>query len=172
MAVWTGTLSFGLVSIPVRLYPATSPKDVRFHLIDPETGKRVRYKRVVEAEPTEAAPISSRAEPTEERPADRRTEAPAEEPAEPPPPPREVEVAYDELVRGYEVDKGRFVTFRPDELEQARPERSRTIDIEDFVDLASIDPVYFEKSYYLVPQATGEKPYALLLRAMKRAGLV
>src|SRR2546427_11230236 len=120
MAVWTGTLSFGLVSIPVKLSPATAPKDVRFHLIDPETGKRVRYKRVVEDESTDATPISSPAEPTQERPADRRTEVPAEEPSEPAPPRREVEVAYDELVRGYEVDKGRFVTFRPDELEQAR----------------------------------------------------
>jgi DNA end-binding protein Ku len=180
MAVWTGTLSFGLVSIPVRLYPATSPKDVRFHLVDPETGKRVRYKRVVEMDAVGSEPSLSLSEATdpatvdrpEEAPVDRPDEAPVERPTEAAPSRQEVEVDYDRLVRGYEVDKGRFVTFRPDELEQARPERSRSIDIEDFVDLASIDPVYFEKSYYLAPQMTGEKPYVLLLRAMKRAGLV
>jgi DNA end-binding protein Ku len=180
MAVWTGTLSFGLVSIPVRLYPATSPKDVRFHLVDPETGKRVRYKRVVEMDAVGSEPSPSLSEATdpatvdrpEEAPVDRPDEAPGERPAEAAPSRQEVEVDYDRLVRGYEVDKGRFVTFRPDELEQARPERSRSIDIEDFVDLAGIDPVYFEKSYYLAPQMTGEKPYVLLLRAMKRAGLV
>jgi DNA end-binding protein Ku len=180
MAVWTGTLSFGLVSIPVKLYPATAPKDVRFHLVDPETGKRVRYKRVVETDSGGSEPLSSPAEATDESPVDlsdeapiaRPDEAPADRPTEPASSRREVEVDYDQLVRGYEVDKGRFVTFRPDELEQARPERSRSVDIEDFVDLRSIDPVYFEKSYYLAPQATGEKPYVLLLRAMKRAGLV
>jgi DNA end-binding protein Ku len=177
MAVWTGTISFGLVSIPVRLYPATSPKDVRFHLIDPETGRRVRYKRVVETDAVdEVGPIVPRPEP--QPAAERTVEAPdveltASEPvAEPAPPRREVEVDYNDLVRGYEVDPGRFVTFRPEELEQARPSRSRTIDIEEFVDLEGIDPVYFEKSYYLAPQQSGEKPYILLLRAMKRAGLV
>jgi DNA end-binding protein Ku len=176
MAVWTGTLSFGLVSIPVRLYPATSPKDVRFHLIDPATGRRVRYKRVVE---TDAAGEDEPIVPPESPATARRTaevpnvERPAGEPvAESAPSRREVEVDYNDLVRGYEVDPGRFVTFRPEELEQARPSRSRTIDIEEFVDLEGIDPVYFEKSYYLAPHQSGEKPYILLLRAMKRAGLV
>jgi DNA end-binding protein Ku len=162
MSVWTGTLSFGLVNIPVRMYPATQPKDVRFHLVDPESGRRVRFKRVVdvdeESEPTEPRQSGSASE-TVEQPS-----SPEARPAH-----REVEVAFDDLVRGYEVDKGQFVTLRPDEIERARPSRSRSIDIEHFVELESIDPVYFEKSYYLAPQADSEKTYVLLLRAMQRA---
>jgi DNA end-binding protein Ku len=88
------------------------------------------------------------------------------------PPATAREVAYDDLVRGYEVEPGRFVTLEPDEIEAVRPPRSRTIDIEEFVDLDRIDPVFFEKSYYLAPQANAERPYVLLLRAMARTDLV
>jgi DNA end-binding protein Ku len=160
MSVWTGTLGFGLVSIPVRMYPATQPKDVRFHLIDPESGRRVRYKRVVDVDedPRRTEQTSSSPEPVDERPS-----------PEPMPVRREVEVDFEDLVRGYEVEKGRFVTVRPEEIERVRPARSRSIDIEDFVELERIDPVYFEKSYYLAPQEGSEKPYVLLLRAMQRA---
>jgi DNA end-binding protein Ku len=174
-AVWTGTLSFGLVAIPVRLFPATQPKDVRFHLVDPETGRRIRYKRVVDEGPPDWEPTPARVPDAGELargPSGRSVE---EEPFSPEPErsaaptPREVEVSYRDLDRGYEVEDGRFVTLRAEEIERVRPSRSRSIDIEDFVELDDIDPVYFEKSYYLVPQNGGEKPYELLLRAMQRA---
>jgi DNA end-binding protein Ku len=158
-AVWTGSISFGLVTIGVRLFPATSPKDVRFHLVD-ERGRRVRYRRFVADdvdvdEPFEAPrPIDA---------ADERRPMPAVA--------DEREIDYEDLRRGYETDEGVVVLDR-DEIEAVRPTRSRTIDIEDFVDLSDVDPVYFEKSYFIAPQRDAEKPYAVLLRAMEDAGRV
>ena len=169
-SVWTGTLSFGLVSIPVSLFPATESKDVRFHLFDRE-GRRVRYRRVVQ----EAHPL---AEPTEgDEVEDEPTEHPMAEPIEEPSPSTddrssEREVAYEDLVRGYEVDPETFVFLQPDEIERARPTPSRTIDLEQFVELEDIDPVYFEKAYYVVPASGAEKPYALLLEALRATGRV
>jgi DNA end-binding protein Ku len=173
-AVWTGSLRFGLVTIPVRLYPATEPKDVRFHLMDAH-GRRVRYRRFVSAEEPP--------EPTWETPAAPETEPPASEDAGGQESRRssstgpdlgsdEEEIAFEDLMRGYETDDGRVVMLSHDEVESVRPERSRNIEIEDFVALSDIDPVYFEKSYHIAPQTGGEKPYALLLRAMGRAGRV
>src|SRR5437867_6564107 len=168
-AVWTGTLSFGLVNIGVRLVPATAPKDVRFHMVD-ERGRRVHYRRFVDDEPSPVAHPADDAPPMSgDRPQDQQTGSPAERVA--PGPSQEREVDYDELMRGYETDEGLVVLGR-DEIESVRPQRSRVIDIEDFVDLADVDPVYFEKSYVLVPQRDAEKPYALLLEAMERAGRV
>jgi DNA end-binding protein Ku len=173
-AVWTGSLSFGLVTIPVRLYPATEPKDVRFHLMDAH-GRRVRYRRFVsEEEPSGATWEMPEAPETEPPPSESAREQESGQPA-----PRdhdvgsaEQEIAFDELMRGYETEDGRVVMLSRDEVESVRPERSRTIEIEDFVALADIDPVYFEKSYHVAPQTGAEKPYALLLRAMERAGRV
>jgi DNA end-binding protein Ku len=174
-AVWTGTLSFGLVAVPVRLFPATESKDVRFHLYD-RSGRRVRYERVVEglepAEPPEQAPVAEapvEAEEAEASPAaPERTvfETPSAEPttrvSEP--------LAWDDVVRGRENEFGEVVMLSREELEQARPQRSRTIDIEDFVELSDIDPVSFEKTYYAVPQSLeAAKPYVLLHRAMREA---
>ena len=171
-AVWTGSLSFGLVAVPVRLVPATEPKDVRFHLFD-RAGRRVRYERVVEApdEPGEAeapgereAPAVAQDDGREREPdhAVRGTSAPTSEP-----------VAWDEIVRGRENELGEVVMLSRDEIEQVRPQRSRSIDIEDFVDLADIDPVSFEKTYYAVPQSLeSAKPYVLLHRAMREAGRI
>jgi DNA end-binding protein Ku len=181
-AVWTGTLAFGLVTIPVRLFPATEPKDVRFHLMD-ERGRRVRYRRFVEAEgtredeagrPGEAEAESAGGVPVE---VTDELDEPGEVPSTPSSteetePPAEVEVDYRELMRGVETDDGRVVLMSPDEIEAARPERSRTIEIEDFVDLDDIDPVYFEKSYVVAPRLGAEKQYALLLRAIERSGRV
>jgi len=169
-AVWTGSLSFGLVNIPVRLYPATEPKDVRFHLTDSQ-GRRVRYRRFVPAEePAErewsATETEASAAPEEAR--EQQTEPAKTQNVSP----RDVEVAFEGLMRGYETDDGRLVLMSRDEVEAARPERSRVIEIEDFVALSDIDPVYFEKSYHLAPRPGGEKPYELLLRAMERAGRV
>jgi DNA end-binding protein Ku len=86
--------------------------------------------------------------------------------------PRAAEVAYEDLMRGYETEDGRVVLLTQEEVESARPERSRSIEIEDFVALSDIDPVFFEKSYHLAPQRGGERPYLLLLRAMERAGRI
>jgi DNA end-binding protein Ku len=154
-SVWSGTLSFGLVAIPVRLIPATEPKDIRFHLVDAESGRRVRYRRVLEDERVVTHP-------TEDDP-DEAEGASAE-----------VDVPFHSLARGYEVEPGAMVTLTSEELRVARPTPSHTIEIEDFVELEQIDPVYFEKSYVVAPQAggTAERPYALLLRALEEAGRV
>jgi DNA end-binding protein Ku len=174
-AVWTGSISFGLVNIPVRLYPATQPKDVRFHLYDRRTGKRVRYERVTRAEesptfaPDAAGPELSYEPETELGPSDRpgapviRDSMPAA---------RAVD-AYD-VVRGVELDDGELVTVTEDEFVSLAPERSRTIELEEFVDLAEIDPVFYEKSYHVAPvrRMGGAKPYVLLLMALQSAGTV
>jgi DNA end-binding protein Ku len=171
IAVWTGTLSFGLVTIPVKLYPATQPKDVRFHLMDRE-GRRVRYRRVVEDTPParEWKPPAERSgEPAGTRGTQTTTRVTG---SERPAPPAEGEVEFDDLVRGYETDEG-TVTITTEEIGAVRPRRSRTIDVEDFVELTDIDPVSFEKTYYVVPaDRDAEPPYLLLLRAMQQAGRI
>jgi DNA end-binding protein Ku len=166
-AVWTGSLNFGLVTMPVRLYPATEPKDIRFHLTD-ASGRRVHYRRFTEParewelpEPEVPAPTASQ-EVEAERPHPGPQVARAEA----------AEVAFEDLMRGYETEDGRMVLLSREEVESARPERSRTIEIEDFVALSDIDPVYFERSYHVAPQQGTERPYALLLRAMERAGRI
>ncbi len=158
-SVWRGTLSFGLVAIPVSLYPATEAKDVRFHLFDRE-GRRVRYRRVVESGPSfrEAEENDVVSEPAETDEEDER--------------PAEVEVAYEDLVRGYEVEPEAYVFLEPAEIERVRPSPSRVIDLEEFVRLEDIDPVYFEKAYHVVPARGAEKPYELLLRTLKESGRV
>jgi DNA end-binding protein Ku len=180
--IWTGTVSFGLVSIPVRLVNATSPKDVRFHQFDRESGRRVRYRRVAEGTSewdvpealvaqreerpaTEGAEPAVRPEPEEGADSDRPEDRSAS---------TEPVVAFEDVIKGYEVDRDRFVMVSPEELDALRPEQSRTIEIEHFVDLRDIDPIYFEKSYYLAPQrgVGAEKPYGLLLAAMEQAGKV
>ncbi|HEV8228920.1 MAG TPA: Ku protein [Candidatus Limnocylindria bacterium] len=173
-AVWTGTISFGLVSIPVKLYPATEPKDVRFHFYDRRTGKRVRYERVTRDE----EPAIFEPEPSEREDAEEPAESWPSRRAGPAPLDETVigarNVGSEDLVRGLEMPTGDLVTVTDDELVSIAPERSRTIEIEEFVDLAEIDPVFFEKSYHVAP-ARGrgaEKPYVLLLRAMQGAGMV
>ena len=165
-AVWTGSLAFGLVNIPVRLYPATEPKDVRFHLMDAR-GRRVRYRRFVETERPEEDWIPSDVPQADAgpRPSDTPSSGTPRQPD-----PVDEEIAYEDLMRGVERDDGSVVLLGDDEIRSVQPERSRTIDIEDFVDLNDIDPVYFEKSYIVAPQHGAEKPYALLLCAMERSG--
>jgi DNA end-binding protein Ku len=172
-AVWTGTLSFGLVNLSVALYPATEPKDVRFHLFDRETGQRVRYRRVIGTESVPEPQAEDQLPATLEDTAD-RTEADPAASIRSDVAPRETEVAYEDLVRGVEVEPGRAAFLEPEEIERARPQRSRTIGIEDFVDLDDIDPVYFEKTYFVAPRpdAGGDKPYVLLHRALERSGKV
>src|SRR5215813_9078230 len=133
-AIWTGSISFGLVQVPVRLVGATKNKDVSFNQLEAGTGSRIRYKKVSEQSGDE--------------------------------------VSQDKIIRGYEVSKGRYVTIEPGELEALRPKATHTIDIEEFVDLDDIDPLYFEQPYYLVPDARGAKPYKLLVEAMQEMNKV
>jgi DNA end-binding protein Ku len=188
-AVWTGHLSFGLVSIPVKLHTATDPRDVRFHQYDARTGTRVRYRRVAPGPAPDPVPYAPPDTPAAESP----RPSPAAPEDEPPPPPsseqlpepdshnapapegdEEIEVPWEGIVKGFEIEPGRVVTVTPEELGSVAPERSRVLEVEQFVALEDIDPVHFEKSYYVVPQ-TGmgaERPYWLLYRAMERAAKV
>jgi DNA end-binding protein Ku len=127
-AIWTGSISFGLVQVPVRLVGATKSKDVSFNQLEEGTGARIRYKKVSDQTGEEVPP--------------------------------------DKIKRGYEISKGRYVMIEPDELDVLKPKGSHAIEIEEFVDLDEIDPVYFEQPYYLQPDAKGMKPYKLLVDAM------
>jgi DNA end-binding protein Ku len=179
-AVWVGSLSFGLVNIPVKLYTATSPKRVRFHQYEAGTGRRIRYRRVAEGpgpeevpprpEDEEAGVTPLRSPPTVGDELPRRPE-PSDAPEDTE---GEAEIEWEDVVKGYEVEPGRVVTVDAEELESVAPERSRMLEVEQFVDLRGIDPVHFEKSYYIVPQrgAVTERPYWLLYRAMEEAGKV
>ncbi|MET0132318.1 MAG: Ku protein [Kibdelosporangium sp.] len=136
-AIWSGTISFGLVSIPVELYSATSDHTVHFNQFQRGTADRVRYKRV------------------NERTGD--------------------EVEFGDIVKGKEVGDGEFVLVEPDELADIAPGRSRSIEIGSFVDLDEIDPIFFQKTYWLAPaKQEYAKPYGLLAKAMaatNRAGI-
>ena len=176
-AVWSGTISFGLVSVPVRLYPATRRKDVRFHEIDRSSGQRVRHQKVVEmAAPTPTLPrdggreISARREDDVQLP-----QGLAQMGREVLQPPRGSEairpvpqpVAASDVVKGFEVGRDRYVTVDREELEELAPERTRAIDVEQFVDASAVDPIYFDVSYYAVPDRGYERAYGLLVDAMR-----
>ncbi len=169
-ALWTGTISFGLVSIPVRLYPATRRKDVRFHEIDRLSGQRIHHQKVVEVDaPTPTLPREWGREmlapiPTLPQRGRDLFQAPtgrASIPGAPQP------VAAADVVKGFEVAKDRYVTVDREELEELAPERTRTIDVEQFVDASAVDPIYFDVSYYAVPDRGYERAYGLLLDAMR-----
>ena len=133
-AMWKGAISFGLVTIPVAVYPATEEKTLRFNQLHGEDGGRIRYKRVCEKDGEE--------------------------------------VTFEHIVKGYEVEKDRYVVLTDEDLNAIPVESSRAIDIHRFVDLDEIDPVMFKKSYYLVPEETGAKAYSLLREAMADDGRV
>ncbi|HEV8672082.1 MAG TPA: Ku protein [Candidatus Limnocylindria bacterium] len=170
-AVWTGSISFGLVTIPVKLYPATEPKDVRFHLYDRRTGRRVRYERVTREEEAPVFEPEAMSDVAHDAPAESWPSGPApraslggsSSPAQP--------VDPEDVVRGLDLSADEIVTVSDAELVSIAPERSRTIEIEEFVDLGEIDPVFYEKSYHVAPlRGSGaEKPYVLLHRAMQAA---
>jgi DNA end-binding protein Ku len=131
--VWSGTVSFGLIAIPIKLFHAVRHKAVSFNQLDERTMSRIRYRKV------------------------------SDETGE--------EVPEEHIVKGYEVSKGRYVLVDPDDLEPFIPSATKTIDLEEFVELTEIDPIYFENAYYVTPDGN-PKPYVLLARAMEEAGKV
>ena len=133
-AIWTGTISFGLVTVPVKMVAAVQSKTVRFNQLDGENLARINQKRVNSV--------------TGE------------------------EVPFERLVKGYEISPDRYVVIEPAELEAIEPKKTKTIEIEDFVDLEDIDPIYYDHPYYLVPGTGGAKPYRLLLDAMRESNKV
>jgi DNA end-binding protein Ku len=130
-AIWSGSISFGLLNVPVKLYSAVSKQTIRFKELHEKDGSRIRHKRVSEKTGKE--------------------------------------VAYDDIVKGYEFAPDQYVTLTRDELAELDPKRTRAIEIQDFVDLDEIDPIYFEQPYYLGPDKGAEKAYALLVEAMTQA---
>src|SRR5947207_1566893 len=167
-AVWTGSLSLGLVVVPVRLYPAIRKKAVRFHELD-RSGRRVRHMRVAEPEgPAESYGRGVQAEWIPRFEAPPRLEAP-------PSPERAVEprgvpeVAYEEIRKGYEVAPGEYVSMSREEVAELAPERSRVIDVQQFVDVAAVDPIYFESRYYVMPDREWSAPFRVLRQALAAA---
>ncbi len=133
-SIWTGAISFGLVTVPVKLYSAVNRKTVRFHQLNGKTGVRIAQKRVD--------------------------------------PSTDEEVAYEDIVKGFELTPDRYVVIEPGELEALEPKKTKTIEIEDFVELSDIDPIFYDHPYYLAPGPGGAKPYRLLLEAMRETGRV
>ena len=128
-AIWKGSISFGLVNIPIALYPATRREEFKFRLLRKSDLSPVSYKRVAEKDGKE--------------------------------------VPWDQIVKGYEYEKGKFVVLNEKDFQRVDLEATQTVDIKDFVDLDEIDPMYFYKPYYLEPQKGGDKAYALLRDALK-----
>jgi DNA end-binding protein Ku len=155
-AVWTGTISFGLVSVAVRLYPAVKRRDVRFREIDRRTGRRVHRQRIVDAPAPAPTPVEDALMGTPDAP-----------PALPAPAARhDVEVPREAVVRGYEVDAGRYVTVEDEELAALAPTPTHRLDVEQFVKLSDIDPLYYDVTYHAAPDRDQDRPFALLRDAM------
>ena len=128
-AIWKGSISFGLVNIPIALYPATKREELKFRLLRNTDLSPVSYKRVAEKDGKE--------------------------------------VPWDQIVKGYEYEKGRYVLLQDEDFQRVDIEATQTVDIQDFVELDEIDPIFFYKPYYLEPQKGGDKAYALLRDALK-----
>jgi DNA end-binding protein Ku len=168
-AIWTGSLSLGLVVVPVRLYPAIHKKTVRFHELD-RGGRRVRHVRVSEPDfeygPRSRGPELPEPEGPEPDPAPRR------EPPDRPAPIHEApspEVAFEEIRKGYEVAPEQYVSMTREEVAALAPERSRVIDVQQFVDVSAVDPIYFESRYYVVADREWSSPFRVLRQAMAGA---
>jgi DNA end-binding protein Ku len=134
--IWSGAISFGLVSVPVRMFTATSSQELRFHFLHKENGglNPIGYDKV-DKETGESVPA-------------------------------------EEIVRGFEIEKGEFVEVTDEDIDRLDIELTHSIDICDFVDLDDIDPIYFRKAYYVLPQDGAEKPYRLLVEALERTAKV
>jgi len=133
-AIWKGSISFGLVNIPIALYPATRREELKFRLLRQSDLSPVNYKRVAEKDGKE--------------------------------------VSWDQIVKGYEYEKGKYVVLKDEDFERVDLEATQTVDIQDFVDQEEIDPIFFYKPYYLEPQKGGDKAYALLRDALKDSNKV
>src|SRR5918911_4275857 len=133
-SIWSGTISFGLVSVAVRMFPATESKELRFRFLDKKDMTPIAYEKV------------------------RRDDRKA--------------VDSDDIIRGFEFEKGRFVEIGDEDIDRLDVELTHSVDICDFVSLDEIDPIYFRQAYYLVPQEGAEKPYRLLVRALNETGKV
>jgi len=133
-AIWKGSISFGLVNIPIALYPATRREELRFRLLRKSDLSPVNYKRVAEKDGKE--------------------------------------VSWDQIVKGYEYEKGKYVVLKDEDFERVDLEATQTVDIQDFVDQEQIDPMFFYKPYYLEPQKGGDKAYVLLRDALKESNKV
>jgi DNA end-binding protein Ku len=176
---WKGAISFGLVNISVRLYPATRHLDVRFRELDRSSGQRLRHQRIRTTwpgtlpEPADGpVPEEVPAEPAARPPGPGRTPGlPADNPLPYAYPPARAEaVGRDEVVKGFEVEPDRYVMVTEAEIASLAPERSRTIDIEQFVSVADVDPIYFDTSYYAVPDVESARSFAVLLEGMRDTG--
>jgi DNA end-binding protein Ku len=132
-AIWTGSIGFGLVNVPVRMYSAVEEHDLHFHYVHAPDGSRIAYQKVCRAE---------------DRP-----------------------VPEEEIVKAFEFEKGEYVYMTDEDFEAAEAEGGKTIDIRAFVPYEEIDPIYFERTYYLGPGQDGEKVYTLLRKAMERSDL-
>jgi DNA end-binding protein Ku len=132
-SIWKGSISFGLVNIPVKLYSAVESSSVSFDLVDPTNMARIRYKRVNENTGKE--------------------------------------VEYGQIAKAF-MYNGEYVLLNDEDFEEAAPEKTKMIDVNQFVDEKEIDTIYFEKSYYVEPEKQGEKAYALLRDALKKSGKV
>jgi DNA end-binding protein Ku len=174
--VWKGHLTFGLVSIPVKLYRAARPEKVSFRQLHQATGTRVRQQLVAEAPPEpeyEPEPEPIRATTPFIAPARAGRPEPLQMPPSalaPAPEPREV--TRNEIVKGYEYARDRYVTLTKDELAAITPQTAREMQILEFVQLSEVDPIYFETSYYAAPDKGGERAYSLLFEALRNAGFV
>jgi DNA end-binding protein Ku len=133
-ALWKGAITFGLITIPVRLYSAVSEKNLKFHMLHGEDGGRIKYKR-------ECSKCGK-------------------------------EVNWDDIVKGYEYSKDHYVTFTEEELDSVEVESIHAIDVVSFVPLTDIDPIYFNKTYYVAPEPSGLKAYKLLADALQAEGQV
>ena len=133
-AIWKGSISFGLVNIPIALYPATRREDLKFRLLRAGDLSPVNYKRVAEKDGHE--------------------------------------VPWEKIVKGYEYEKGKFVVLSEKDFQRVDLEATQTVEIQDFVDLAEIDPMYFYKPYYLEPQKGGDKAYVLLRETLAKTNKV
>jgi len=165
-ALWTGSLSLGMVVVPVRVYPAIRKKSVRFHELD-RSGRRVRHVRV--SEPVMEFETGSRS--AQVRAPEPRIES-ARWHAEPAPAAADApdhEVSFDQIRKGFEVEPGRYVSMTREEVTALAPERSRVIDVEQFVDVSAVDPIYFESRYYVVPDREWSSPFQVLRQAMAAA---
>jgi len=173
--LWKGHLSFGLVSIPIKLVRAARAEKIHMHNLHRATGSRVKQVFVPEApepEPQvtepEPAPKRSTVVPFARENARQPEAAFTNFPT--PAPPAPTGVPKQDLVRAFEYEKDKYVAFEPEELQSIAPRNSTTMEILEFVKFEEVDPVYLETSYYVVPDKGGEKPYALLFEALRKTG--